>query len=72
MKTALAFLVTAALLLVVSLFNPAFAQSTQVSYVVNLNSFTLQVKYPSEVMPGDTLTVNIQGSPRVTAFTYGV
>jgi uncharacterized protein YoxC len=64
MKLALVFLVTAALLLVVSLFNPAFAQPTQVSYVVNLNSFTLQVTYPSEVMPGDNVTVNIQGSPK--------
>jgi hypothetical protein len=63
-KAAFAFLVTLALLLLVSLFNPAFAQPTQVSYVVNLNSFSLQVMYPSEVMPGDTLTVNIQGSPK--------
>src|SRR5208337_3163585 len=64
MKSALAFLVTAALLLLVSLFNPAFAQPTQVSYVVNLNSFSLQVMYPSEVMPGDNVTVSIQGSPK--------
>lgn len=63
MKSALAFLVTSALLLV-SLFNPAFAQPTQVSYVVNLNSFSLKVMYPSEVMPGDNVTVNIQGSPK--------
>src|SRR5208282_143478 len=63
MRSAFAFLVTAALLLLGSLFNPAFAQPTQVSYVVNLNSFTLQVTYPSEAMPGDTVTVNIQGSP---------
>jgi hypothetical protein len=64
MKSALAFLVTAALLLSVSMFNPALAQATQVSYVVNLNSFTLQVTYPSEAMPGDNVTVNIQGSPK--------
>jgi hypothetical protein len=63
MKSALAFLVTGALLSVF-LFNPAFAQPTQVSYTVNLNSFTLQVTYPSEVMPGDAVTVNIQGSPK--------
>jgi len=63
-KAALVFVVTAALLLEVSLFNPALAQPTQVSYVVNLNSFSLQVMYASEVMPGDTLTVNVQGSPR--------
>jgi hypothetical protein len=64
MKSAVTFLVTAALLLIVYLFNPAFAQPTQVSYVVNLNSFTLQVTYPSEVMPGGNVTVNIQGSPK--------
>ena len=64
MKLALAFLFTAALLLLVSLFNPAFAQPTQVSYAVNLNSFSLQVMYPSEVMPGDNVTLNIQGSPK--------
>ena len=64
MKSALASLVTVALLLFVFLFNPAFAQPTQVSYVVNLSSFSLQVTYPSEVMPGDTVTVNIQGSPK--------
>lgn len=64
MKRALAFLVTGALLLSVSLFNPVFAQPTQVSYAVNLNSFTLQVTYPSEVMPGDNVTLNIQGSPK--------
>jgi hypothetical protein len=45
------------------MFNAALAQPTEVSYVVNLNSFTLRVRYPSEVMPGDTVTVNVQGSP---------
>ena len=64
MKSALAFLVIAALLLPVSMFNPAFAQATQVSYVVNLSAFTLQVMYPSVVMPGDTVTVSVQGSPK--------
>jgi hypothetical protein len=63
MKLVLAFLFTAALLLFVSMFNSAVAQPTQVSYVVELNSFNLQVSYPSEVMPGDTVTVNVQGSP---------
>lgn len=64
MKLAFAFLFTATLLLLVSVFNPAFAQPTQVSYVVSLNSFSLQVTYPSEVMPGDNVTLNIQGSPK--------
>jgi len=63
MKSVLAFLVTGTILLLVSMFNPAFAQPTQLSYLVNLNSFTLRVTYPSEAMPGDTVTVIIQGSP---------
>jgi hypothetical protein len=64
MKSVHVFLVTTALLLSVSLFSAAFAQPAQVSYTVNLNSFSLQVTYPSEVMPGDTVTVTVQGSPK--------
>jgi hypothetical protein len=64
MKLVLACLVNAALLLSVFLFNPALAQQAQVSYAVNLSSLTLQVTYPSEVMPGGVVTVNIQGSPK--------
>ena len=63
MKSALVFLVAGVILLSVSTFSPAFAQPTQLSYLVNLNSFTLQLAYPSEVMPGDTVTVNIHGNP---------
>jgi preprotein translocase subunit SecG len=57
-------LVTAALLLSVSLFGPAFAQPTQVSYTVNLNWFSLQVTYPAEVVPGGTVSVSVQGTPK--------
>jgi hypothetical protein len=48
------------------LSEPAFAQPTEVSYTVNLNSFSLQVTYPSEVIPGNVVTVTVQGSPRVS------
>lgn len=64
MKSVPVFLLTAMLLLSVSLFRPAFAEPAQISYTVNLNSFSLQVTYPSEVMPGDAVTVTVQGSPR--------
>ncbi len=52
-----------------SLVNSAFAQSAQVSYTVNLNVFTLQVTYPSQVKPGDTISVNVQASPK-TSIAY--
>jgi hypothetical protein len=55
--------ITVMLLILISMFNSAFGQSTQASYTVKLNTFTLQVTYPSEVMPGDNLTVTVQGNP---------
>jgi hypothetical protein len=78
MKSTLALLANLVLILTVSLISPGFAQSTQASYTVNLNSFSLQVSYPSEVMPSDNVTVNIQGNPKsssvylqsLTATTY--
>jgi len=39
------------------------AQSSQLSYTVNLIWFTLQVTYPSEVMPGDAFNVSVHGTP---------
>ena len=59
-----AFLLSVMLLLAVSLFSPAFAQPTQLSYTVNLNWFSLQVTYPAEVMPGDTVSVTVQATPK--------
>jgi hypothetical protein len=46
--------------------NSAFAQSTQISYNVNLSAFSLQVTYPSQVKPGDTVSVNVQVSPKTS------
>jgi hypothetical protein len=48
----------------VSSFNLAFAQASQVSFIVNLNWFSLQVTYPSEVMPGNTVSVSVQATPK--------
>jgi len=63
MKSERVLLTAAMLLILFSLFNSAFCQTTQTSYTVKLNSFSLQVTYPSEVVPGDSVTVNVQGSP---------
>jgi len=60
MKTT--WLVPAIVLL--SILAPAFAQSTQNSYTVNLSAFSLQVSFPSEAMPDDTVTVNVRGTPK--------
>jgi hypothetical protein len=66
MKSLCAILVTAAILLSLSLPSLAFAQPAQISYTVTLNWFSLQVTYPSEVMPGETLNVSVQGTPEST------
>jgi len=58
------FLVAAAVLLSLSLPGLVFAQTAQISYSVNLTSFSLQVTYPSEVMPGDMFNVSVQGTPK--------
>jgi hypothetical protein len=50
----------------VLMVNSAFAQSAQVSYTVNLNAFSLQVTYPSQVKPGDTVSVNVQANPKTS------
>jgi len=60
-------LAIAAALILLTTFNFALGQSNQTSYTVRLNSFTLQVTYPAEVMPGDTITIYVQGSPTGSA-----
>jgi len=54
-------------LVLLSLLSPVFAQSTQTSYTVNLNAFSLHVSFPSEAMPSDTVTVNVQGTPKANS-----
>jgi hypothetical protein len=58
------YLVALAVLLPVSLPGLVFAQPAQISYSVNLTWFSLQVTYPSEVTPGDTFNVSVQGTPK--------
>lgn len=70
MKAIIRFLVTVAVIVLTSLsLSQGLAQQTQTSYAVNLSSFTLQVTYPSEVMPGENVTVNVQATPKTTG-TY--
>ena len=68
MKHARILLVAAILLLSFSALNIVFGQSTNSSYTVKLNSYTLQVTYPSEALPGDNITISVQGTPNA----YGV
>jgi hypothetical protein len=63
MKHARILLAIAILLVSFSLFNAAFGQPTQSTFTVKLNSFSLQVTYPAEVMPGDNFSVNVQATP---------
>ena len=58
------FLITATLLMLVFPVNLAFAQSSQSSFTASLNWFSLQVTYPSEVMPGDNVSVSVQATPK--------
>ena len=63
MKPQVTMLVTAVALFALCLPGATFAQPTQLSYTVNLNWFTLQIAYPSEVLPGDVFNVSVQGTP---------
>jgi peptidoglycan hydrolase CwlO-like protein len=47
----------------------ARAQATQTSYTLNLNHFTVQLTYPSQVNPGDSVTVNTQAIAKDTVST---
>ena len=42
----------------------AVAQPTQTTYTVNLAYMSVQVSYPSEVLPGDSVTVNVQANAK--------
>jgi hypothetical protein len=43
---------------------PVLAQSSQTSYTVNLNYLTVNLSYPSQVLPGDNVSVNVQASAK--------
>lgn len=43
---------------------PVIAQSNQMSYSVNLTYLTVQLMYPTVVMPGDSVTINVQANTK--------
>ncbi len=46
-------------------FSPTvLAEASQASYTVNLNYLTVNVTYPSQVLPGDNVTVNVQATAK--------
>ncbi len=47
-----------------SYVRPVVAQSTQISYTVKLAYLSVQLSYPSQVVPGDSVTVNLQASAK--------
>jgi hypothetical protein len=47
-----------------SLSSIAFAQSSQASYSLNMTYLTVQLTYPSEVLPGDSVTISIQATAK--------
>jgi hypothetical protein len=48
----------------ISLSPFAFAQSSQASYSLNMTYLTVQLTYPTEVLPGDSVTVSIQATAK--------
>jgi hypothetical protein len=64
MKATTVLILSTVLFMTLALFTPAFAQSNQASYTVTMTYSTIQVTYPSQVMPGDSITVNVQVNPK--------
>ena len=64
MKATYVIAILAILTVSIALGHVVFAQSAQSSYTVNLTYLTVQLSYPAQVNPGDTVTVNIQASPK--------
>lgn len=51
-------------LVMMALGQVVYAQSSQVSTTVELNSLTVQLSYPSEVLPGQLATVSVQATAK--------
>jgi flagellar basal body-associated protein FliL len=67
MRYRVILLFVSALILNASFASFAFAQSSQ-SYTVNLIFSTIQVSYPPYAMPGDTITLNVQVTPKSNVY----
>jgi len=64
MKASRLILAFAILMVALSVVVVAHAQAAQTSYTVNLSYFTVQMAYPSQVNPGDLVTVNMQANAK--------
>jgi len=64
MKASRLILVFAILMVALSVVVVAHAQAAQTSYTVNLSYFTVQMTYPSQVNPGELVTVNMQANAK--------
>jgi len=66
MKPKSSYMIVILVILAASLFYGQFAiaQSNQTSYTANLTYLTVQLTYPSQVMPGDSVTVNLQATAK--------
>lgn len=66
MKTSTSYMIAILVILAASLSysQSAIAQSAQSSYSVNLTYLTVQLSFPSQVMPGDSVGVNIQATAK--------
>ena len=68
MRIKVTLLVAVIFLALSASFGQVHGQPAQASYTVNLNSFTLQVTYPSEVTPGENVTINLQATPKTSTY----
>ena len=64
MKTTYIIALLTILTISLALGHVVLAQSAQSNYTVNLTYLTVQLTYPSQVNPGDAVTVNIQAIPK--------
>jgi hypothetical protein len=64
MKLTGLMIVLTILLVLLSISQSAFAQTNQVTYTANLTYLTVQLSYPSEVLPGSSVTVNLQANAK--------
>lgn len=74
MKTKSSYIIAFLVILAASLFYGQFAiaQSAQSSYTANLTYLTVQLSYPSQVMPGDSVTVNLQATAKQNIATLSL
>ncbi len=71
-KTSYALLAFVILLFVIPASHLGFSQSSQSSTRVSLQYLNIQVTYPAQVMPGDSITVNLQATAKKSIDTLSL